>query len=971
MADEEKASESVEDIKNNKIKRNREKSLSGSSKEKRQKTSPNGNPELETEAEFTLENYKEADKNFEIQKNNNSNKLELEFNKGLRIEVKDLPSDIWYVAKVVDIEGADVLIHYVNWAARHDEWIPMDSNRIRPLGENAPPAPPVVTPVPSRKRGRPAGSGVKNKTPSVAAEPPEIENKEDCVSFIVGECVKAVWTDSRKYPATVVDVLENDMYKVVFSDGLEKIVSWSKISKSKTSDLLPSPPTLVALPAALEPQVEDLESKESRRQRKRKINVAELFRRKSSTSKPMTSESSTPVPAKRLKTEEPEEQKLPSPTTTNLPVVHKRGRGRPPRKSMDASVPSEGKEELEMEFECPTAETPESKSFKEIVNKDIPSHQLLQPKKVVSPEVILPEVPLEVPEEQNDIIIGTLKVEKDGDNLKCPKEGCGKLLRKEKLIMMHIKHYHPELKEQMDVVPQVLDYAYARYIGDLPSTASMIRNFSNPHTSSASSNSSNAPKKRPVKSPVKAPIPEVVKVEELPMTPPLSSQTPRIQLGKPSSKSASKSGLKVKTLLPVRKSLPPKAPEVKEKLEKTEPKKCFEMPVLKKALMTPPMNFSTPLKNVNNCKEFATKEEKPLAITKPPAPPIPKKSPRKSPRKDQLVDDGAMELINCVCGYTEEDGLIIQCDLCFCWQHGLCNFIDREEDVPDKFICHVCRNPPRERKSRKYSHDQDWLKKGSLPRLPVLRLNEKLERSSLEKALKETQDLAAAALSLNEIMHALKIQINISQKKDHPKLYLWSKEWKELVNGEPCRSGDLKGSQLATTAASQNTFVPLEVVKLEPDLVEGDVQFEPIPGTSGSQGNVDDADLHPALKLPLSALEIEHLATNLAESIPTAETTLDNTSVLVLNPPAAPEPEAAIKPEKCRVLLLKHIHFLQDQLEESINELEERNLTLERRAPQIYGKEVSDARVKETLRMLRRDIGSVHKIGNYAMKDTP
>lgn len=93
-----------------------------------------------------------------------------------------------------------------------------------------------------------------------------------------------------------------------------------------------------------------------------------------------------------------------------------------------------------------------------------------------------------------------------------------------------------------------------------------------------------------------------------------------------------------------------------------------------------------------------------------------KKSARKSPRKDQLVEDGAMELINCVCGYTEEDGLIIQCDLCFCWQHGSCNLIDREEDVPDKFVCHVCRSPLKQRHSKKYAHDQDWLKKGTLPR---------------------------------------------------------------------------------------------------------------------------------------------------------------------------------------------------------------------------------------------------------------
>lgn len=89
---------------------------------------------------------------------------------------------------------------------------------------------------------------------------------------------------------------------------------------------------------------------------------------------------------------------------------------------------------------------------------------------------------------------------------------------------------------------------------------------------------------------------------------------------------------------------------------------------------------------------------------------------------------------------------------------------------------------------------------------------------------------------------------------------------------------------------------------------------------------------------------------------------------LILSAPKAPEPEAAIKPSKCRVMLLKHIQHLQDKLEARITELESRNEALERRAPQIFGKEVSDSRVKETLRMLQRDVASVHKIGNFAKK---
>lgn len=74
------------------------------------------------------------------------------------------------------------------------------------------------------------------------------------------------------------------------------------------------------------------------------------------------------------------------------------------------------------------------------------------------------------------------------------------------------------------------------------------------------------------------------------------------------------------------------------------------------------------------------------------------------------------EIINCTCGYMEEDGLMIQCDLCLCWQHGHCNAIEREKDVPEKYICYICRHPYRQRPSKKYFHDQDWIKEGKLPR---------------------------------------------------------------------------------------------------------------------------------------------------------------------------------------------------------------------------------------------------------------
>jgi len=53
---------------------------------------------------------------------------------GIKLEVRDFGIDKWYSAKVleVDVDENEVLVHYEKWSARFDEWIKMDSNRIRP-----------------------------------------------------------------------------------------------------------------------------------------------------------------------------------------------------------------------------------------------------------------------------------------------------------------------------------------------------------------------------------------------------------------------------------------------------------------------------------------------------------------------------------------------------------------------------------------------------------------------------------------------------------------------------------------------------------------------------------------------------------------------------------------------------------------------------------------------------------------------
>lgn len=47
-------------------------------------------------------------------------------------------------------------------------------------------------------------------------------------------------------------------------------------------------------------------------------------------------------------------------------------------------------------------------------------------------------------------------------------------------------------------------------------------------------------------------------------------------------------------------------------------------------------------------------------------------------------------IISCICGYDHDDGLTIQCDKCFRWQHLVCMGFESINDTPDDFQCNLC-----------------------------------------------------------------------------------------------------------------------------------------------------------------------------------------------------------------------------------------------------------------------------------------
>lgn len=47
--------------------------------------------------------------------------------------------------------------------------------------------------------------------------------------------------------------------------------------------------------------------------------------------------------------------------------------------------------------------------------------------------------------------------------------------------------------------------------------------------------------------------------------------------------------------------------------------------------------------------------------------------------------------IRCICGKDVDKGLMIQCEKCLVWQHGLCMGIKTEDEVPDNWFCEICQ----------------------------------------------------------------------------------------------------------------------------------------------------------------------------------------------------------------------------------------------------------------------------------------
>ncbi|KAL4084825.1 hypothetical protein QTP88_027715 [Uroleucon formosanum] len=345
------------------------------------------------------------------------------------------------------------------------------------------------------------------------------------------------------------------------------------------------------------------------------------------------------------------------------------------------------------------------------------------------------------------------KIRMDASNeqgLRCPKQECRKLFRKENLLMMHIKHYHSEYTDLLVSTPNVTDLATARIEGenvDELSPSYFLHRISQLEAkrSWGGNTSYETPSPSVISSSLKLTEQEICSNtsynSENHNTSSTSNDQPNNITQAYESKDSGYSGI-VESLNSITETPIKEYAQIKEAIRNITLVDDFENETRDSYDM---------ISIGGSDRHFKIKKNKSEVET------LPKE-----------------EVINCSCASNQEDGLMIQCDICLCWQHGYCNKIESEDQVPDNYICTSCLNPLKKRRSKQYDYSQDWIKEGILASV----LQHKDERRRKDEAiLKQSHQLVAEVIEHSNFLHSLRVKTTIyGQTPDHPKLYLWSEQ---------------------------------------------------------------------------------------------------------------------------------------------------------------------------------------------------
>jgi len=388
-----------------------------------------------------------------------------------------------------------------------------------------------------------------------------------------------------------------------------------------------------------------------------------------------------------------------------------------------------------------------------------------------------------------------------GQGVRCPLKNCNKLFRNEKLLQMHVKHYHPEFNNIVGNSPSVTDLAFHRTrlgedFKELESGGILLENLRQAEKvverQSGLSDEKLEPKS--LKSPEgKSQTHADQKLEITDANPGVErlvetlkeSVKPDVILDGNETDGPVVEGETINETdclrVDVEDSFAPFcdtqtiAETPKPSGSKARPKRLRNDSILSvgsESVFTPPPSpldcvSSTPTPTIVPLTYKMSRRRAQQLRSAPTTPP--------SELKEGTETMSEGEVVHCVCCHPEGDGMMVQCEVCLTWQHGQCLGIEGEGQVPDKYICSVCLAPPLGRQSAIYGLDMDWIREGKL-----VGLNKSMDhQEAKEKQLKTLSDLMADLVNLSSVLHSLQVKLAVAAQRNNPKVFMWSNIWEE------------------------------------------------------------------------------------------------------------------------------------------------------------------------------------------------
>ncbi|XP_045050421.1 PHD finger protein 20 isoform X2 [Desmodus rotundus] len=720
------------------------------------------------------------------------NRRGISFEVGAQLEARDRLKN-WYPAHIEDIdyEEGKVLIHFKRWNHRYDEWFCWDSPYLRPLEK-----------IQLRKEG--------------------LHEEEGSSEFQINEQVLACWSDCRFYPAKVTAVNKDGTYTVKFYDGVVQTVKHIHV-KAFSKDQ-----NIVGNARPKETDHKSLSSSPDKREKFKEQRKVTVNLKKDKEDKALKTEKRPKQPDKEgklicsekgkaseksiAKNEKEDKEnisendreysgdaqvdKKPENDIVKSPQENlrepKRKRGRPPSIAPTAvDSNSQTLQPITLELrrrkiskgsEIPlkrprldkNSSQDKSKNYPENTDKDLSrrrssrlstngTHEILDPDLVVSDMVdtvntdSLKNASSSTKESEevtnafkktDDLVTSKAPAVDFDHKFRCKVVDCLKFFRKAKLLHYHMKYFHG-----MEKSPEPEESPGKRHVqtrgssaSDKASQESLTRKRVSASSPTAKDKEKNKEKKfkefvrvkpKKKKKKKKKTKPECPCSEEISDT----SQEP----SPPKAFAVTRCGSSHKPGVHMSPQLHgPESGNRKGKVKASEEDNVSE----------------------SSSESFLWSDEEygqDVDVTT---------NPDEELEGDDRYD---FEVVRCICEIQEENDFMIQCEECQCWQHGVCMGL-LEENVPEKYTCYVCQDPPGQRPGLKYWYDKEWLTRGHMHGLAFLEENYSHQNA---KKIVATHQLLGDVQRVIEVLHGLQLKMSILQSREHPDLQLWCQPWKQ------------------------------------------------------------------------------------------------------------------------------------------------------------------------------------------------